>query len=340
MTVKLGLALGGGFSRAVAHIGVLKVLEEAGIRPAAIAGTSAGSIVAALYAAGWTVQEMEHFSRHLSPRELIDDRLTARVWRLLVHEFRHRLGKARAGGPLGVLSGHRLTVFLDRVLGTLRFDDLKLPLVVTATDLISGRRMLFMPTPLCRDEFVRLAGVPVVLAVRASCTVPGLFEPVRLGKFLLVDGAIREAIPAEAVRLPGIEAVVAVDVGGRTEERQPLESFSELVTEAWELAVSEGKRKELETFADVVIEPELKKAPPWDFSRVSQYMRAGEEAARAKLTAIRRVLELDGLQKNRPLPRALPRPPKIQGLRPGDPKNRLLVRVRGVEPPRAEPTRS
>jgi NTE family protein len=293
----LGLALGGGFTRGAAHIGVLKVLEEAGIKPAAVAGTSAGSIVAALYASGWTVQEMEQFSRGLSPRELIDDRLTAKLWRLLIHEVRHRLGKTRAGGPLGVLSGHRLTAFLEKLFDTRRFDDLKLPLIVTATDLVSGRRMLFMPTSLCRDEFVRLAGVPVVLAIRASCTVPGLFEPVRLGKFLLVDGAIREAIPAEAVRLPGIEAVVAVDVGGRTEERQPLERFSELVTEAWELAVSEGKRKELEAFADVVIEPVLKKAPPWDFSRVSQYIRAGEEATRAKLAEIRRVLELDGPSK-------------------------------------------
>lgn len=294
MAKKLGLALGGGFSRGAAHIGVLKVLEEAGIKPASIAGTSAGSIVAALYAAGWTVQEMEHFSRTLSPRELIDDRLTAKLWRLLVHEVRHRLRrKPRAGGPLGVLSGQRLAAFLERLFGARRFDELKLPLVVTATDLVSGRRILFMPAPLCRDEFVRLARIPVASAIRASCTVPGLFEPVRLEKMLLVDGAIREAIPAEAVRLPGIEAVVAVDVGGRTEERQPLELFSELVTEAWELAVSEGKRKELETFADVVIEPELKKTPPWDFSRVSQYMRAGEQAARAKLGEIRRVLELD-----------------------------------------------
>lgn len=291
MSRKLGLALGDGFSRGAAHIGVLKVLEEEGIKPAAVAGTSAGSIVAGLYASGWTVREMEQMARSLTPRDVMDPMLTASMWRFLFYEIRHHLGiRPYGGAPLGLLKGARLTVFLEKLFGSRGFDEMAIPLIVTATDIVSGRRVLFMPKAFCRDEFVRLSKVPVALAVRASCTVPGLFEPVRLGELVLVDGAVREPIPAEPVRLPGIHAVTAVDVGGRTEERQPVAALSDLLTEAWELAVTEGKRRELEAFADVVIVPQSTKKAPWDFSLISEYIKAGEKAARSKLKEIRKAL--------------------------------------------------
>jgi len=290
---KLGLALGGGFIRGAAHVGVLKVLDAAGIKPAAVAGTSAGSIVAALYAAGHTVPEMERAVLSLKPGDVLDGGPLfglVNLYRLLVSLLRRLGGREQTGAPLGLLPGARLLAFLQSLLGDRRFDDLSIPLVVTATDIVCGRRVVFAPTPLVRDEFVRLARTPVAEAVRASCAVPGLFEPVRRDGMVLVDGGVREGVPAEAVRLAGVDVVVAVDLGERPEACRPVSDIVDLLSEAWDLALSEGTQKELETYADVVIKPPLEGIRPWDFHRVPQCIKAGEQAACVALHRIQEVL--------------------------------------------------
>ncbi|MEW6182728.1 MAG: patatin-like phospholipase family protein [Bacillota bacterium] len=292
MKKELGLALGGGFVRGMAHIGVLKTLEAEGIRPSIVAGTSAGSLVAGLYAAGWSVKEMEDMARSLHADDFLDPRLIRNLWRLAAYEISQRFRATRGKAPpLGVLPGANLTSFINKMFGALRFTELQIPLVVTATDIISGKRVLFTSSSLRRDEFLPLSNPPVAQAVRASCTVPGLFEPVRIGKMLLVDGSVRETVPAEATRWAGARVVVAVDVGAGGGENQSMESLLDILAESWELAMSEGKRKELETYADLVIKPELKAAGRWDFSKCSHYIKAGEQAAQAGLPEISRLLK-------------------------------------------------
>lgn len=291
---RVGLALGGGFVRGAAHIGVLKALEAEGVRPAVIAGTSAGSIVAALYAAGFSAGEMERIALALNLRDVLDDGPLLgllNAWRVVAGILRRRLGgRAEPGAPLGLLPGGRLLRLLTSLFGDRKFDDLPLPLVVTATDIAGGRRVVFLPAGYARDEFARYSCVPVALAVRASCSVPGLLEPVRWDGSILVDGAVREAVPAEAVRLAGAEVVIAVDVGGGTETRHRVHDIADLLTRAWELALGEGKRKELERYADEVVTCALDDVPVWDFSRIPCCIRTGEQAARAALGEIREVL--------------------------------------------------
>ncbi|MEW5762822.1 MAG: patatin-like phospholipase family protein [Bacillota bacterium] len=290
---RIGLALGGGFVRGAAHIGVLKVLEAEGIRPAAVAGTSAGSIVAALYAAGYTAAEMERVALALEPKKVFDGGPVLRLvslWRVLAALLRRRRGRIDVSAPLGLLPGAALEAFLKELFGARRFDELPLPLLITATDVAGGRRVVFGPSPLVRDAFVRPARVPVARAVRASCAVPGLFEPVRWEDMVLVDGGVREAVPAEAVRLAGVEVVVAVDVGGRGAARRPVKDILDLVSEAWELSLTEGKRKELEAHADLVLAPAVGNVQPWDFDRIPHCIRAGEEAACDGLHELREVL--------------------------------------------------
>lgn len=287
----LGLALGGGFVRGTAHIGVLKVLEAEGIMPSVIAGTSAGSLVAGLYAAGWSAKEMEEMAYSLRARDFLDTGLINHLMRLVTYEIGRRFpGMPPQKPPLGVLPGANLAAFLKKMFGERRFDELKIPLVVTATDIVSGKRVLFMSPSLTRDEFVPQSNVPVAQAVRASCTVPGLFEPVRIDRQLLVDGSVRETVPAEAARWAGAKVVLAVDVGAGGSENQSVEGLLDILLESWELAMSEGKRKELEVYADLIIKPELMAAGRWDFSKVSHYIKAGEQAAQANLMEITKIL--------------------------------------------------
>ncbi|MGQ9497354.1 MAG: patatin-like phospholipase family protein [Desulfotomaculales bacterium] len=289
---RVGLALGGGFIRGAAHVGVLKVLEAEGIKPA-VAGISAGSIVAALYAAGRKVPEIQTTLLSLEPGDVLDGGPLfglINLWRLVGSLLRRVGGRERPGAPLGLLPGARLLAFLRLLLGDRRFGDLDVPLVVTATDVVCGRRVVFAPAPLVRGEFVRLARTPVVKAVRASCAVSGFFEPVRRDGMVLVDGGVREGVPAEAVRLAGVNVVVAVDLGERPEICRPVKDIVDLLGEAWDLALSEGTRKEMERHADFVIRPALEGIRPWDFHRIPQCIKAGEQAACIALNRIREVL--------------------------------------------------
>ncbi len=179
----LGLALGGGGMRGIANIGVLKALTQAGIVPDYIAGTSMGGIIAALYATGLSIAEIEVEALHLAKRsqvvKLVD-------W---------------LPGRRGLMKGQNIYNYLTRLIGdNITFDDLQLPIALTAVDLIH------------RDEVVLRAG-RVVDAVRASMAVPGVFEPVELAGRRLVDGGVLNNVPADVARDLGADVVIAVDVG-------------------------------------------------------------------------------------------------------------------------------
>lgn len=180
---RLGLALGGGGVRGLANLGVLKALVNAGLKPDLLAGTSMGGILAALYAAGFTVEEIEAEALHLASLpnviKLVD-------W---------------VPGQRGLMKGHNIYNYLTRLLGAdLTFADLQIPLAVTAVDLLH------------REEVVLRAGC-VVDALRASMAVPGVFDPVELEERRLVDGGVLNNVPADIVRQMGADVVIAVDVG-------------------------------------------------------------------------------------------------------------------------------
>lgn len=179
---KIGLVLGGGGARGLAHIGVLKVFEREGIAIDVLAGTSMGGLIGALYAAGMPPQEIEAEAlRRGTAKEII---------RLLDLNISLR----------GLLKGTRILNQLADTLGPdLTFQDLKIPLAVMAVDLRTGREVM-------------LAEGKVVDAIRATISVPGIFQPVELEPYLLVDGGTLDNVPVEAARKLGAEKVIAVDV--------------------------------------------------------------------------------------------------------------------------------
>jgi NTE family protein len=182
--IKIGLALGGGGARGLAHVGVLKVLERLEIPIACIAGTSMGGLVGALYANGYSSQEIE--------AEAMEIGKITQFMRLFDIRFRLRMR--------GLLKGSRIYRYMTEKLGEdLTFSDLNLPLGVVTTDIASGRTVV-------------LASGSVAAAVRATISVPAIFEPVEFGDYRLVDGGMLNNVPVDVVRGLGADVVIAVDV--------------------------------------------------------------------------------------------------------------------------------
>src|SRR6202163_3695261 len=171
----IGLALGGGFARGFAHLGVLQVLEQNHIPISCIAGTSVGSILGAAYASGAPLARIIATCRTLRFRDI------AR-WRV---------------SRLGFASNHRLGDLIERVFDSRQFEDLRLPMAVVATDLANGEPVVFTQGNL-------------VDAIRASCAFPGLFEPVQIGTRYLADGGLVAPVPTRAARNLGAATVIGV----------------------------------------------------------------------------------------------------------------------------------
>lgn len=257
---RVGLALGGGFARGLAHIGVLKVLVENKIAIDAVAGTSIGSIVAAGLASGCTIEEMVAAARKTR-------------WSSFARWTFPRLGFA---------TNERLESFLSKTLPCRTFEQLKLPLAILAADLTTGEAVVFREGDL-------------MMPLRASCAFPGLFVPVEHGGHLLVDGAIVNSVPVSA--LSGMDLVVAVHIRGNGLNRRPASLF-EVVSESFRITQSLNESS-WRDHCDLAIEPELGNFRWDDFGRANELIAAGEAAARKALPALRHLLRERTVKESR-----------------------------------------
>jgi NTE family protein len=253
---KIGLALGGGFARGIAHAGVLEVFERHQIPIHCITGVSAGSIVAAAYASGALPAEIAHAGCAMRFGDV------AR-WSL---------------GRTGFVVSERMKRFLEKLLKNYRFEEMRIPLGVLATDLCSGEAVTF------RDKG------DVFLPIRASCSYPGLFQPVRCDGRLLVDGAMSMEIPALLARQLGATHVISVHLPAMGADASPTNVF-QVVNRCFQIMQTQSEetwRKE----SDLVISPEVR-GMAWDaFGCGPELIHAGEAAAEAALPKIRAWLHL------------------------------------------------
>jgi NTE family protein len=251
----IGLALGGGFARGLAHIGVLKVLEEEKIPINFIAGTSVGALIGAVYASGVCPKEMEEIAALVRFRDF------AR-WTV---------------SRLGFASNDRMTGMLQRVLKVKTFEALRVPLAVVATDFVTGDAVVFRSGDL-------------IGPVRASCAYPGMFLPVTLDGRTLVDGMLAYSVPTTPVRKMGAKRVLAVYLKAHWTSLGPPRSVFDVIGQCFSIA--QTKMCSLwQADADVVIEPEVQSFTYDAFDRAPALVRAGEEAARRALPRIRQLLK-------------------------------------------------
>jgi NTE family protein len=268
---KIGLALGGGFARGIAHAGVLEVFEREGIPIHCITGCSAGAIAAAAYASGATPAEIARAGCKMRFGDV------AR-WSLC---------------RMGFVVSERMQRFLERLLKAYRFEDMRIPLGVIATDLCTGETVRF------RDSG------DVFLPIRASCSYPGLFQPVKYNDRLLVDGAISMEIPAALARHLGATHVISVHLPVQAEDKPPTNVF-QVVNRCFQIMETRTEdtwRRD----TDLVITPDVSHVQ-WDgFNCGEEMVKAGELAAMAALPAIRKWLPAKhgaGVGGLMPLPQA------------------------------------
>ncbi len=257
--VKIGLALGGGAARGFAHIGVIKALEAQGIRPDLVTGTSAGAVVAALYATGMNGFELNKLA-------LTMDEATIADWAL---PFGTRFG--------GWLKGEALQNYVNRLVNNRPIEAMKLPLGIVATDLDSGAPILFQ-----RGD--------TATAVRASSAVPAVFQPVSIAGHDYVDGGLVEPVPVDSARAMGADFVIAVNISADpASQKNAGQSGVLLQTTA---IMGQSINNLALARADVVIRPELADMGGSDFGSRNKAILAGEQATAAVLASLRDKLAL------------------------------------------------
>jgi NTE family protein len=247
---RVGLALGGGAARGFAHIGVIQVLEEAGIRPDLVVGTSAGSLVAALYASGRNGAEMAALAQGMDEGAITDWSFPGR----------------------GLIRGDALARYVRDQTGQRTIEQMKMPLGIVATDLDNGSPILFQ-----RGD--------TGLAVRASSAVPAVFQPVRIGAREYVDGGLVSPVPVRFARQMGAEVVIAVDISTPPDGAPTGDAFR-LLLQTFSIMGKSINYFELRD-ADVVLRPRLSGVGSADFAARSRAIAAGREAALAALADIR-----------------------------------------------------
>jgi NTE family protein len=248
---RIGLALGGGFARGIAHVGILRVLERENIPLHCITGVSAGAIVAAAYASGATSAEIGAVGTAMRFGDV------AR-WSI---------------SRLGLAGSERMTAFLQKLMKQMQFDDMQIPLGVIATDIRSGKPVAF------RDHG------DVAPAIRASCSYPGLFRPFEINGRMFVDGAMTVEVPSHLARVMGATHVIAVCIPNQDETFEPQNMF-QVISRCFQIMMAnseEAWRKE----SDIVLMPDVG-AIPWDgFGNALRMIEAGEHAAELALPRIR-----------------------------------------------------
>ena len=280
---KIGLVLSGGAARGLAHIGVLKALEEQGIHVDAIAGTSMGAVIGGLYAAGYKVDEIERIAKEMDWQQVLSDQPPRKdvPFRrkqddrdFLIKQQLSFRDDGTLGLPIGVIQGQNLSMLLESLLvhtsETRNFDKLAIPFRAVATDIVTGEKVVFSKGHLPR-------------AIRASMSIPAVFAPVDVDGRLLVDGGMVDNIPIDVARSMGVDRVIAVDIGTPLLKRKELTTVVDVLNQSTTLMTRNNSEAQLATLTskDILVEPPLAAYTSADFGSVNELIDAGYRATQA-----------------------------------------------------------
>jgi NTE family protein len=251
---RIGLALGAGGARGFAHIGVIEVMEENGLIPAYLSGSSMGSLVASLYACGFTPKMMEKLAVNLKRKHWLD---------LCVP-------------GMGFVMGEKLRHLVKLLTRERNIEETERPLSIVATDLASGERVVFTEGPIHE-------------AVRASVSIPGIFVPYKLGSRLLVDGGVVDRVPIELVRTMGAELIIGVDVS-LAPSGAPVRTFFDVIFQTIDVMEREIFLHRT-VHADIMIRPDVGRFSSTSFTNIDEIIEEGRKAARMMIPHIQEKIE-------------------------------------------------
>lgn len=250
---RVGIALSGGTAKVITHIGVLRAFEDAGLRPTVLAGTSGGSMIGVLYAAGVSLDELTGLANDVN-------------WRRLA---RIRLPK------LGFLSSGRIEDFMREQIGEARLENLSPPIHVVATNLLTGDKTVFSSGP----------AAPIV---RASCSIPQIFSPVEIDGGLYSDGGVVEYLPVETLRELPCDITVGVHLGAYLDFSQPPQHLVGLILRVLGVVAQRNARSSA-ALADVVVRPDLRGFGGFDLNRAEEMIEVGYQAGLVAVEEVRAI---------------------------------------------------
>jgi len=274
--IKLGLVLSGGGAKGIAHIGVLKVLEEIGIKPNLITGTSMGSIVGGLYAAGYSAKELEDIFLNVNWNMILYDNFYRR--QLLMQDkksdgrfiLKFRLKNGKLSLPSGINNGQRISALFSYLTWPIHhinnFNELPIPFKAIATDLTTGKRVVLEKGLLAQ-------------AMRSSMSIPSFFTPVPLNDKILIDGGMSENFPVDEALKMGADKVIGVYVGATLYKKKDFAGISTIINQMINYSLTASLKKQKNN-CTIFIKPEFKNLTTMDYSKCKELIKIGEIAAR------------------------------------------------------------
>jgi len=277
--MKLGLALAGGGTRGAAHIGAIKAFEENGIKFDFVGGTSAGSMAAALYSMGFTSDEMlkilKTFEKEMlgaTPKSIISNMREKRDFHLR-----------------GFTTGQNIELIFKEIAITkdvVNIKDIKMPLAVTAVDIITGEKRVFTNSRIDREYYIK--NIEIGKVVRASSSVPGVYSPLEFENYQFVDGGLLDNVPVTEVKRLGADRVVSISFD--IDRSQRAKNFVEILTKS--LDVMSAKIVEDEIYiSDCAIKVNAEKLGMFDVDSIDEAYRRGYAAAKEKIEEIKKMME-------------------------------------------------
>lgn len=296
---KLGLALGSGGFRGIAHIGVLKVFEKNNIPIDYISGSSIGAVIGSFYASGLSASKLEKMALDYADNySLISFEDSLRAFTVSIKTIIKRTGifpDKWISTPKGLINGNAIYYYLKKYLGNIRFDQLNIPLSIMATDLISGRGVGFVngnfpvrektlnDTVFYRNEII-------VDAVMASISIPVVFTPMLYDGKQLVDGGVKNSVPVDLLSINNCNPIVGVDLGVDYQDDNQIKDSLAAGIQALDIMRSENAKLNLEHYADITIRPDVKDVNIKNRKTVIAAIETGKQAAKEKITEIKSLL--------------------------------------------------
>jgi NTE family protein len=294
-TYRVGLALSGGGVRGAVHLGIVNVLQKNGIYPDIIAGTSAGSIVGALYAAGVNLDEFLEEFKSINPVCLLDPTVSGVYVLLLFYYYWTKKPVVNWTFPKGLFKGEKIERFLEDTLGKKGFNNLKVPLSVVSADINTGETVVFCPrknVPRKKmNNTVFITDQSLATAVRASISLPGIFLPKAVKGHMLVDGGIKNNIPVDILYAQKAKKIIGVDLGV-SKNRPKVDSVVDILMATIDIMGDELSYYIRKEHPGYYIYPDIQGVGYKDFNRILEIVKYGEKVAERELQNIMNSLSL------------------------------------------------
>ncbi|MGM0470961.1 MAG: patatin-like phospholipase family protein [Bacillota bacterium] len=303
----VGLALGGGGIKGVIHIGILDIFTQHQIPIDIIAGSSAGGMIAGLYGAGLTASELEQLALELQAGKHFDFKLDLlRLIRLLFKVVIAKFCFGRVEMPKGIIDGRELEEFLFCQTSCKFFDQTKIPIAITATDIKSGNLIIFTEhslTPslqgldnlnqqlgLHQQDNIFITDQYLARAIRASVAIPGFFTPVEINNRLLVDGGLKDNVPADILDQLGVDVKIAVDLEFEIQDDQSIKNPIDILLQSYDIMGQEVSDLKLDSYADLVLRPEVGKISLTDTDKIPYLLEVGRRVGLNSVSKIKALI--------------------------------------------------